>query len=80
MHHLWMVCHPAAADSYTRCLAGKVTVIPVQFSVQYECKYGQEVYLVGSCAALGAWDTTQAVKLTWNEGHTWKTAVGFTAG
>ena len=37
------------------------------FSVNFFCKFGYSVYLVGDLPILGAWNPAHAIKLTWNE-------------
>ena len=32
---------------------------------------GQQLVVVGSCAALGAWEAAKGLPLTWHEGHRW---------
>jgi hypothetical protein len=52
----------------------------VQFHVRYKCEFGQEVYLVGNCGALGDWDVMKGVQLVWNPGHIWEGSVELPAG
>lgn len=51
-----------------------------QFHVRYKCEFGQEVYLVGSCAALGDWDVLRGKQLVWSPGHIWEGSVELPAG
>lgn len=52
----------------------------LQFHVRYKCEFGQEVYLVGNCDALGDWDVMRGVQLVWSPGHIWEGAVELPAG
>lgn len=42
--------------------------------------FGQEVLLVGSHAALGAWQLDGAVRAAWSEGDVWSASVDLPAG
>lgn len=53
---------------------------PVRFNIRVRCEFGQQLVVVGSCAALGAWNVDNAVRLTWQEGHIWETGVELPAG
>lgn len=48
--------------------------------MRYKCDFGQEVYLVGNCAALGDWDVMKGVQLVWGAGHIWEGSVELPAG
>ncbi|KAF6262640.1 hypothetical protein COO60DRAFT_1495133 [Scenedesmus sp. NREL 46B-D3] len=52
----------------------------VKFHVRYKTDFGQEVYLVGNCSALGDWDVLQGVRLAWSAGHIWEGSVELPAG
>lgn len=52
----------------------------VQFHVRYKTEFGQEVYLVGNCNALGNWDVLSGVRLKWGPGHVWEGSVELPAG
>lgn len=43
----------------------------IQFRLNYETYYGQDVFVVGSVPALGFWDPQKAVPLRWCPGHVW---------
>jgi len=43
------------------------------FSVNFFCKFGYSVYLVGDLPVLGSWNPASAIRLTWNEGNNWTT-------
>lgn len=57
-----------------------VLLLVLQFHVRYKCEYGQEVYLVGNCSALGDWDVMKGVQLVWSSGHIWEGSVELPAG
>eukprot|EP01066_Platyproteum_vivax_P008633 Platyproteum_vivax@DN3659_c0_g1_i1.p1 len=48
-----------------------------QIAVAYEAQVGDQVFLIGEPAELGAWDPTKAVQLHWTEGNIWKGEVVF---
>eukprot|EP00882_Tetradesmus_deserticola_P003887 GHRQ01004111.1.p1 GENE.GHRQ01004111.1~~GHRQ01004111.1.p1 ORF type:complete len:251 (+),score=115.78 GHRQ01004111.1:188-940(+) len=52
----------------------------VKFHVRYKTDFGQEVFLVGNCSALGDWDVLQGVRLVWSAGHIWEGSVELPAG
>ena len=54
--------------------------ITVDFEIHYQAVFGQDVRLLGSHHALGAWDQTRAVPLTWTEGDVWTATVDLPAG
>ena len=43
----------------------------------YDTRYGEELYLLGDCPELGAWDAAKAVKLEWVNANTWCVDVPF---
>lgn len=50
-------------------------VLQVELGVQRETKPGQRVVLVGGHPALGSWDVTKAVSMSWSDGHVWKASI-----
>lgn len=53
--------------------------VTVQFTVNgYVTQVGQDMYVVGSAAELGSWNTANAVKLNWVDSDTWSGPVVFT--
>ena len=67
---------PVARD-YAALSGAKITV---DFEIHYEAVFGQEVQLLGSHDALGAWDQGRAVTLSWNQGDVWTASVELPAG
>ena len=49
----------------------------LHFQLTYKCQYGESLYIVGNISALGSWDPTRALKLTWTENHNWTTSLKF---
>jgi len=54
--------------------------IVVDFEIHYEAVFGQDVRVLGSHDALGAWDQKRAVALKWHQGNVWKASVELPAG
>jgi alpha-amylase len=62
-------------------VTGGGTNTAVTFNVNYSgTTVGQEVYVVGSTAQLGAWNTTNAIKLSGTAFPTWTKLVNLTSG
>jgi len=51
------------------------TVFNIQFSINYICKYGYSVYLLGDHHGLGSWNPKRALRLEWNKNDNWSLAV-----
>jgi alpha-amylase len=51
----------------------------VTFSVTCPTAFGQRVWLVGDAAALGSWDVSRGLALTWTEGGNWVGSVDLDA-
>lgn len=45
--------------------------VRVRFQLQKRCSFGQNFLIVGDDPIFGLWDPTNAVPLTWSEGHVW---------
>jgi tartrate dehydratase beta subunit/fumarate hydratase class I family protein len=52
----------------------------VRFNIRVRTEFGQVLVVVGGCAALGAWNVDNALRLNWQEGHIWETGVELPAG
>lgn len=61
-------------------LIGSKVDMRVRFSIHYDTKLGEELYVIGSHQALGAWDQTNAVPMAWGEGGNWSAEVDLPAG
>lgn len=51
----------------------------VTFTVPRRVRFGQHVCIIGAGEALGSWDPTQAVGMTWTEGDIWQVEVDVVA-
>ena len=78
---------PVGARSYAVWVPGGTTTPPttgttaVSFNVTYSNTVtGQDVYVVGSTAQLGAWNTANAIKLSGAAYPVWKGTVNLTSG
>jgi hypothetical protein len=60
--------------------AGSSSTSPVRISTKYHVNFGDTIKLVGSHEALGAWDPTQALGMTWSEGDVWTAVAQLPAG
>mmetsp|Transcript_115344 Transcript_115344/g.331064 ORF Transcript_115344/g.331064 Transcript_115344/m.331064 type:complete len:189 (+) Transcript_115344:58-624(+) len=43
----------------------------IEFSVQYNTSFGQEMRIIGSCPELGEWDVERSLPMMWTEGNIW---------
>ncbi|KAL2492234.1 Carbohydrate-binding-like fold [Abeliophyllum distichum] len=43
----------------------------VRFKLQKECRFGQQILIVGDNPIFGFWDPSDAVPLHWSDGHVW---------
>lgn len=53
--------------------------VRVSFSLPYHCDYGQTLSISGSHKALGQWDLSHCVDMTWNDGDIWRAALSLPA-
>jgi len=53
---------------------------PVNFSVQYETKWGENLFVLGSHKKLGAWDEAKAIPMHYKEGGHWSCEVDLQPG
>ncbi|XP_024975044.1 uncharacterized protein LOC112513125 isoform X2 [Cynara cardunculus var. scolymus] len=59
-------------DSKTKAKAeAEAQTVCVRFQLQRECSFGQNFLIVGDDPIFGLWDPTNAIPLTWSEGHVW---------
>mmetsp|Transcript_15602 Transcript_15602/g.13335 ORF Transcript_15602/g.13335 Transcript_15602/m.13335 type:complete len:91 (-) Transcript_15602:1215-1487(-) len=42
------------------------------FKINYRCNHGESLYITGNTSALGNWDPSHALRLSWKEGHNWE--------
>ncbi|XP_019161281.1 PREDICTED: uncharacterized protein LOC109157882 isoform X2 [Ipomoea nil] len=52
----------------------------VKFQLQRQCSFGQHFWIVGDDPILGSWDPSNAVPLTWSDGHVWTVEMDFPCG
>lgn len=52
----------------------------VKFQLKKECIYGEEFLLVGDDPALGSWNPSNGVPLTWSDGHKWTVEMDLPVG
>lgn len=52
----------------------------VKFQLKKECIYGEEFLLVGDDPALGSWNPSNGVPLTWSDGHKWTVEMDLSVG
>jgi len=43
----------------------------LSFQINYNCKFGDSVYVTGNAECLGNWNPHKALSLTWSEGNIW---------
>eukprot|EP00878_Enallax_costatus_P007757 GHUV01008120.1.p1 GENE.GHUV01008120.1~~GHUV01008120.1.p1 ORF type:complete len:351 (+),score=112.15 GHUV01008120.1:725-1777(+) len=68
----------AVAETSSQALVG-APPIKVEVGVQRETRPGQWVVLVGGHPALGNWDVSHALPMTWTDGHVWKASIDLPA-
>ena len=71
---------PATTPTAKDYVAVNGVKLVVDFEVHYDTTFGEDVCIVGSHDALGAWDLDKAAAMTWTEGSVWKLAVELPAG
>eukprot|EP00873_Tetraselmis_striata_P044934 jgi/Tetstr1/465198/TSEL_009905.t1 len=54
--------------------------VVLELSVQQALNFGSRLCLVGSSAALGAWDVGAALEMIWEEGNVWRASIKACAG
>eukprot|EP00746_Dinoflagellata_sp_MGD_P015696 gnl/MRDRNA2_/MRDRNA2_134989_c0_seq1.p1 gnl/MRDRNA2_/MRDRNA2_134989_c0~~gnl/MRDRNA2_/MRDRNA2_134989_c0_seq1.p1 ORF type:complete len:371 (+),score=82.51 gnl/MRDRNA2_/MRDRNA2_134989_c0_seq1:127-1239(+) len=53
----------------------KAKAISVTFSVSYQTRHGEELFVVGSSKQLGEWAPSSAVPMQWTEGGKWTATI-----
>lgn len=46
-------------------------VVHIKFQLQKDCRYGEQFLIVGDDPTIGSWDPSNALPMTWSEGHIW---------
>ncbi|XP_054781336.1 uncharacterized protein LOC129288664 isoform X2 [Prosopis cineraria] len=59
---------------------GEAKVVRVKFQLQKDCMYGEQFHVVGDDPMIGAWDPSNALPMTWSEGHVWSVEMDAPAG
>ena len=72
--------HPTPAAEDAAAADSSSSMSPVKISTKYHVDFGDTIKLVGSHEALGAWDPTQALGMTWSEGDVWTALAQLPAG
>jgi hypothetical protein len=54
--------------------------VRLSFKLPYRTHFGQDICIVGSSDALGAWDPSKGVGLRWSEGDVWEVDFEVSAG
>ena len=49
--------------------------VRIEFQVHKCCEFGRRVAVIGNLAGLGAWTSSQALALEWNDGHIWSGSI-----
>jgi hypothetical protein len=47
----------------------KVLEYTITFRINYQCKFGESIGLIGNVASLGEWDTERVTLMTWKPVH-----------
>ncbi|XP_057458588.1 uncharacterized protein LOC130749274 isoform X2 [Lotus japonicus] len=45
--------------------------VRVAFQLQKDCDFGEQFLIVGDHPILGSWEPTEALPMTWSDGHVW---------
>ncbi|KAK4253235.1 hypothetical protein QN277_010564 [Acacia crassicarpa] len=45
--------------------------VRIKFQLQKDCMFGEQFLIVGDHPMIGAWDPSNALPMTWSEGHQW---------
>ncbi|KAL2509873.1 Carbohydrate-binding-like fold [Forsythia ovata] len=54
--------------------------VHVRFKLQKECRFGQQILIVGDDPIFGFWDPSDAVPLHWSDGHVWNVELDIPSG
>ncbi|XP_027335139.1 phosphoglucan, water dikinase, chloroplastic isoform X2 [Abrus precatorius] len=52
----------------------------VAFQLQKNCNFGEQFLVVGDDPVLGSWDPSDALPMTWSDGHVWTVELDVPAG
>ena len=65
---------PYAKDALDM-IGSRTKSTPVSFSVQYDTKWGENLFVLRSHKKLGAWDEAKAIPMNYKEGGHWSCEV-----
>ncbi|KAE9622220.1 hypothetical protein Lal_00032333 [Lupinus albus] len=54
--------------------------IHVKFQLQKNCEFGEQFLLLGDDPMLGSWNPSNALPMTWSDGHVWTTHLNIPVG
>ncbi|KAK7286899.1 hypothetical protein RJT34_22243 [Clitoria ternatea] len=54
--------------------------VRVAFQLQKDCDFGEQFLVVGDDPMLGSWDPSEALPMTWSDGHVWTVELDMPAG
>ncbi|OIW07465.1 hypothetical protein TanjilG_24327 [Lupinus angustifolius] len=54
--------------------------IHVKFQLQKDCAFGEQFLLVGDDPMFGSWNPSNALPMTWSDGHVWTTHLNIPVG
>ncbi|KAJ1396151.1 Immunoglobulin-like fold [Sesbania bispinosa] len=54
--------------------------VRVAFQLQKSCNFGEQFLIVGDDPVLGSWDPSDALPMTWSDGHIWTAELDMPAG
>ncbi|KAI4353291.1 hypothetical protein L6164_002252 [Bauhinia variegata] len=55
-------------------------LVHVKFQLQRQCKFGEQFHIVGDDPAFGLWNPSEALPMTWSDGHMWTVELYIPAG
>ncbi|KAE9618152.1 hypothetical protein Lal_00041908 [Lupinus albus] len=58
----------------------ELKTIHVKFQLQKDCAFGEQFLLVGDDPMFGSWNPSNALPMTWSDGHVWTTHLNIPAG
>lgn len=53
------------------CYADESKYVRVAFQLQKNCDFGEQFLIVGDNPVLGSWEPSDALPMTWSDGHIW---------
>merc|ERR1719401_2274393 len=59
------------AEAMATAAIAAARAMTIEFRVQYNTAFGQDLRLVGSVPQLGGWDLSRSLPMTWSAGNVW---------